>query len=166
MLDARRSDKYEIFPVEAIELEVGKRPALRTLNTGVLFVTDFQGPEQCKVSITFQGGKKLKKKASIDITNCITTNYMKIRTCNRLSKRAMCNGSSIACTETLLRSEGKRGRFRLGNKSPWYSCRKLATFFASHRSCMCLPKNTMSVLMVSCHLSAPHPIARFPPPRS
>ena len=78
----------------------------------------------------------------------------------------MCTGSSIACTETLLRSDGKRGRFRVGKRFPWYSCRKLATFFASHRSCICLPKNTLSVLMVSCHLSAPHPSACFPPPRS
>jgi hypothetical protein len=60
VLYTRRSDKYKIFPVEAIELEVGKRPALSTLNTWVLFVANLQGPEESKVSITFQGRKKLK----------------------------------------------------------------------------------------------------------
>ncbi len=41
----------------------------------------------------------------------------------------MCRGSSLAFTSTLLRSDGNFGRSRRGKRLPWYSCRKLATFF-------------------------------------
>jgi hypothetical protein len=119
------------------------------------FVSYLQGPKQRKVPLS---GREEAKKKNYYIILCITYNCYILLTFKCLRRRAMCSGSSMACTETLLLSDDKRGRFRLEKIFTWYSCRKYVTFFASHRSCMCLPKHTSSVLMVSCHRSAPHPI--------
>lgn len=145
----RTNTKSSLF---MLILHFGKWPALYTLHSRVQCVSNLKGPKQSKVAISFQRSLNLEiihtiitlyyyqlvfitsyYVLTVLILLPITIHYFLlcgVCTFSRLRSCAICRGSSMACTSTLLRSDCNFGRSRRWKCWPWYSCRKLATFFA------------------------------------